>query len=577
MKIAILTSKPVFNKLYLFGLCVINMLLMHYFFRLNYIECPPFMYNIATNFLMCIFDITLLFMLLFTITWGRLKVSILLTFILSLFWSLSNVYYGRFFHQYIPFSAFGETSALFDSVVFNSMIMAFKWSDLIYVLTTVLFIIGYQRLKLGKPSVKNVFIKCIALLFLVYVGTYMSYIAYHFACPQTRGNWPLFVTRIKSEILNISKKDAVPNFTRYQWGCVLILLSDILDSMEDKELDREQREMIAFYGTKGTMQGINYLKDTKNVVFILLESFLSAPIDFSVDGEEVTPFLNTLKTKPGVYYNGNVVPNITIGESGDGQLIYMSGILPSRSNISVGILHNHSLPALPKLLKEKRNVELTEIIVPTSPVVWRQNDMNAVYGIDDMYSENDIKSEGKITDREVFNMAMHTSKNKRQPFFSMMLSISTHQPYREFIDSSFKITDSTLPDSYKYYLNACHFADKQIGMYIDYLKEEGLYNNSFIIIASDHDAHLSNLHMENRISNRMPLFLLNVPDSIKEKMWHGECNQIDVYTTLLDLLGIESDWYGLGQSLLSPDYSNDIGERKWDVSEWIIRGNYFSK
>lgn len=60
-------------------------------------------------------------------------------------------------------------------------------------------------------------------------------------------------------------------------------------------------------------------------------------------------------------------------------------------------------------------------------------------------------------------------------------------------------------------------------------------------------------------------------------MWSGECNQIDVYTTLLDLLGVDSEWYGLGQSLLSPNYQSTIDSKKWDVSEWIIQGDYFSK
>lgn len=60
-------------------------------------------------------------------------------------------------------------------------------------------------------------------------------------------------------------------------------------------------------------------------------------------------------------------------------------------------------------------------------------------------------------------------------------------------------------------------------------------------------------------------------------MWQGECNQVDVYTTLLDLMDIETTWYGLGHSLLSLDYSYKIDARKWDVSEWIVRGDYFSK
>ena len=52
---------------------------------------------------------------------------------------------------------------------------------------------------------------------------------------------------------------------------------------------------------------------------------------------------------------------------------------------------------------------------------------------------------------------------------------------------------------------------------------------------------------------------------------------MDVYTTLLDILGCQSDWYGLGHSLLSSDYDYSVSDQTWDVSEWIILGDYFTK
>ena len=119
-------------------------------------------------------------------------------------------------------------------------------------------------------------------------------------------------------------------------------------------------------------------------------------------------------------------------------------------------------------------------------------------------------------------------------------------------------------------------ADRELGKYLNDLKNKDIYDSSLIIIVADHDAHLNLLGMEGRLKDYLPLFIIN--GKIDNKVaWHGECNQIDVYTTLLDLLGVESDWYGLGHSLLSPNYSNVIDSRKWDVSEWIIRGDYFSR
>ena len=84
----------------------------------------------------------------------------------------------------------------------------------------------------------------------------------------------------------------------------------------------------------------------------MLESFLSAPIGLTVDGKEITPFLNSLKEDSTVYYNAHVTPNITMGESGDGQFIFMTGLLPLRDKLTVGeaILKVpfHGLPACGK-------------------------------------------------------------------------------------------------------------------------------------------------------------------------------------------------------------------------------------
>lgn len=59
-------------------------------------------------------------------------------------------------------------------------------------------------------------------------------------------------------------------------------------------------------------------------------------------------------------------------------------------------------------------------------------------------------------------------------------------------------------------------------------------------------------------------------------MWQGECNQLDVYTTLFDMTDGSGEWCGLGRSLMSPNYENNISVQTWNVSEWVVQGNYFN-
>ena len=89
---------------------------------------------------------------------------------------------------------------------------------------------------------------------------------------------------------------------------------------------------------------------------------MSVSSDMRVDGKEITPFLNKLKQSDSVYYNGHLAPNITIGESGDGQFIYLTGVLPLRSKVTVGEAKSKSFPALPRLLKKFMGVNYCEIV-----------------------------------------------------------------------------------------------------------------------------------------------------------------------------------------------------------------------
>ena len=116
----------------------------------------------------------------------------------------------------------------------------------------------------------------------------------------------------------------------------------------------------------------------------------------------------------------------------------------------------------------------------------------------------------------------------------------------------------------------------QIGNYIQSLKDKGLYDNSLIVIVSDHDAHPRYLGMEGSVSPEIPIYIINGGFD-KSKAWGGECNQLDVYTTILDIMGVETEWRGLGHTLLTKDYQNSATQKIQDISDMIILGNYFKK
>ena len=277
-----------------------------------------------------------------------------------------------------------------------------------------------------------------------------------------------------------------------------------------------------------------------------------------------------------------MIPNVSIGESSDGQLIYMAGLLPLHSEITVSKAKKNCIIGLPEQIKKAYPNLQSLTIIPTNPSLWDQQAMSDSYGFDKLYSMLDYQAEMKdnengafLTDEMIFRYASKKDESNQPPFFSLILTMSMHQPFNSFVEHGFHLTDKNLPQEYKNYLTNCHYTDIQIGKYLNDLKDKGLYDNSLIVIVSDHDAHPDYLGMDDKISREIPIYIVNggIDNS---NAWSGECNQLDVYTTILDIMGIQSKWRGFGHTLLNKKYHNSVTGDIQEMSDWIIYSDYFS-
>lgn len=323
----------------------------------------------------------------------------------------------------------------------------------------------------------------------------------------------------------------------------------------------------------------------KNYIFILVESFLSSVIDMKIDGVEVMPNLNKLKRSNNAYYNGSVNSNIALGESGDGQFVCMTGLLPIRTGYVVSVVNKENCAGLP--YRFKKESYSTMITIPSLPEEWNQRKVSAAYGFDILNSSHDlgIETSSYVCDSLLFSLAILKERNLREPFMHMILTSEMHVPYdTQFYDCIDLNWSDTINEEYKTYLSKCIRADKAIGRYLDSLKERDLYDKSVIVIAADHQAHARFLKMEKaEINNEYtPLFIINSSIN-KDSFYDGEINQLDLYPTILSMFDLAKDdskypFTGLGCSILNKDsFTPSVYEKTWKVSNKIIRSDFFSK
>ena len=564
--------------LILFMLSVINMLFMHhYFLQTIGLEVGCFKSSLVDNLIACLLDVSVILFLAWLITLRRLRISLAITFVITLIWSFCNVFYARFFHQYLNWSSIGQAGNLSDASVVNSMLAEFHAIDLFYPIMAILFFWIYIHSRNKNITIKS--LRTIILTWLICATLGIIAHVFYIFHPHYGVVYALEKTMFTPE-----KMDSMwPNWTVFHKGFFRRLVVDQLTRDSKIKLTKEQIEEIekAYSDHSQRVTKRTAPDNIKNVIFILVESYLSVTSDLIVDGQEITPYLNKLKRDSTVYFNSHMRPNVSIGESADGQFIYMAGLLPLHSEITVSKAKRDTIIGLPEQMKKIFPNLKSYTLIPTNPSLWEQQPMTEAYGFDHLYSmidyqaEIDRENDGFLSDDMIFNYASFKDKSIQQPYFSLILTMSMHQPYDAFEKHGFELTDKNLPQRYKNYLNSCHFFDMQIGKYFEELKAKGLYDNSLIIIVSDHDARPRYLDMEGKISDDIPIYIINGGFKPSEA-WDGECNQLDVYTTILDIMGIDSKWRGLGHTLLKKDYQNSVTAETQELSDLIIYSNFFS-
>ncbi len=542
-------------------LCIVNLLFMHYtIFMTCQMEFKSDLLSHFDNFCAVIFDVSIVFLLFYMITKKNWRKAWTGCYVVTLLWSFSNIVYSRFFNQYISLSSIAQSGSICDSLMIRCIIEKLNWTDSYFLLSVVLFILMMKRV---VDTQRLHIVRNIILINLILITTE----GFLFGCYCYKHHFfSYFPTEYAERYYKIKSTYWQPVMSYYRRGSIKMLNIGIYEHMQKNiELNKKQIAIIqkSIKESKKGMYGHMDSNKQKNVIFILVESYMSFVSDMVVNGREVTPFLNSLKRDSSTYYNGQMHANITVGESSDGQFTYLTGLLPLQSSITISKAEDCGLPGLPKQLQMP-----SRMIIPTIPSVWDQDIMCQQYGFDYLYSSYDYDNghHAILNDEQIFELAKQQDEHTAEPFFSFILTMSMHQPYNQQIDPSFPVEDTKISHELACYLNACHYTDIQIASYFDYLKSSGLYDRSVIVIASDHHVHSTDFGQKLDI----PFYLINEKNN---DLWKGTCQQVDVYTTLLDIMGVNSNWCGLGQSLISPEYK--VKKLKWNVSEWIIRSNYF--
>ena len=325
----------------------------------------------------------------------------------------------------------------------------------------------------------------------------------------------------------------------------------------------------------------------RNVIVIHLESFQQFLIDKKINGQEVTPFLNSLYHGQDTYAFSNFFNQVGQGKTSDAEnMLETSTYGLSQGSLFATLGNDNTFQAAPAILKQRAGYT-SAVFHGNVASFWNRNNVYKNLGYQYFFDASYFDTSGDkatgygLKDKLLFADSIKYLQHLQQPFYVKYLTVTNHFPFDlddEDKDSNFTTTNTGSSTVDNYFVTA-HYLDQSLQEFFSYLDKTGLAKKSIIMIYGDHYG-ISNNHKaaiaqilgKKSVDNydlamfqKVP-FMINM-EGLKGGVNHTYGGEIDVLPTIEDLLGISSNKYvQFGQDLLSPERNQIVPFRNGD---WV--------
>ena len=178
---------------------------------------------------------------------------------------------------------------------------------------------------------------------------------------------------------------------------------------------------------------------------------------------------------------------------------------------------------------------------------------------------NDVQG-WSLSDKAFFAQSLDEMKGIKQPFYSFLITLTSHHPYYVPKDAAKLDTGAFEGSIFGNYLQSIHYVDEAFGQFVEQMKQQGLWDNTILLIYGDHDnsikekadyekflgRDLNALDME-QIMNQVPL-LIRLPDGGHAGVYPEAAGMMNVTPSILHLLGVSDEpYYWIGSHLFDDE------------------------
>lgn len=226
-------------------------------------------------------------------------------------------------------------------------------------------------------------------------------------------------------------------------------------------------------------------KKPVNVVLVILESFSDKVIETLGGMAGVTPCLNKLSNE-GILFSSFYAT----GTRSDKGISALLASYPSLIKVSSVVLYPEKMKKLSYMPKYFRDKGYSLSFYYGGDVNFYNTSMLLTQsGVMDIVSRNDFPlnvatiQKWGVPDGYLYDRVSEDLVKMKEPFFNMVYTVSSHEPFDVPFDNKMNDNSSTGK-----YCNAVTYADSCLGAFVDRLKASPLWENTLLIITSDHAA-----------------------------------------------------------------------------------------
>lgn len=346
-----------------------------------------------------------------------------------------------------------------------------------------------------------------------------------------------------------------PNQFAYNffWNFINDVLKNKKAQVEVNYMSREEAKAILQAHDKNGLAAPQIIQanDGKpvNVVLVMLESYSNKVIEALGGMPGVTPRMNEF-CREGIAFNSFY----STGNRSDKGMSALIGGHPSDMSRTTVLAFPDQMAKLDYLPRYFANHGYNmsfyyggDVNFYNTRTVMIQSGIDRIVSKTDFPFELALKQKWGVPDEYLYTRMLSDLKQEKEPFFSMVYTISTHEPFD--LPGYNKFPTNTVENKY---LNTVAYADSCLGVLVDELKKTSFWENTLVVITADHTSLQPGPSTITEPSTyRIPLILLGgvVKSSfISEQIG----NQNDFGPMLVKQLGWEHQ-----PSLLSKDFLSD--------------------